>query len=482
MTFTGTPFLILILVTYPLWHLCRGRYWARVGVLLTASLVFYAHDEWPLLFLLMAYGLVDWAMAGWIVRARRPRIPLVLGLSFNLAGLAVWKYAPLVAETAQLLGLQAPHTGAGTVPFGISFYSFTGIAYLVDVYRRKQPAEPNALRCLLHVAFFPHLMAGPILRASEFLTTLRPGYLPARAQTPREAALLLARGYFKKMVLADRIALAADPFFAHVGEPATAGVWALPYLYLYAFQIYFDFSGYTDIARGLALLFGFRWPENFNVPYLADSPREFWRRWHMTLSRFLRDYVYIPLGGNRRGPARTLVNVMITMLLGGLWHGGSWSFAIWGGLHGVYLVLQRLWGASRMRRAAEPWFALPGAWRRAARVALTFNLVCLTWSFFRLPRLASSVACLRACFAFEPDKLWVGGVGDPSLWVLLGTYGLVALAAHELMRTGLATTVSHPYAPRFGRGFAWGVAAAGLGLSILLAPSGQAPPFIYFQF
>ena len=183
---------------------------------------------------------------------------------------------------------------------GISFYSFTGIAYMVDIYRRARPAEPSLWRYSLFTSFFPQLVAGPILRAEEFLPQLKPDELPQRPEMPTEALALIARGYFKKLVLADSIALAIDPFFVDVMNPATLGVWSLPYLYLYAAQIYFDFSGYTDIARGLGLAFGFRWPENFSAPYLAASIRDFWRRWHMTLSRFMRDYLYIPLGGKPR--------------------------------------------------------------------------------------------------------------------------------------------------------------------------------------
>ena len=189
--------------------------------------------------------------------------------------------------------------------------------------------------------------------------------MPTRPLEPAEGAFLIARGFFKKLVLADSIAVAIDPFFANVSDPSTAGVWALPYIYLYALQIYFDFSGYTDIARGLGLWFGFRWPENFNWPYLATSVQDFWRRWHMTLSRFLRDYLYIPLGGSRGGPLRVAAALMVTMLLGGLWHGASWSFMLWGGLHGAVPHHQSVVGHDRAARPSR------GTHRRAGhRVVL----------------------------------------------------------------------------------------------------------------
>ena len=488
MTFIRLPFVILLLITYSLWLLCKGRerYRARLLVLLVASVVFYGHDDWWFVFVLCAYGVVDWAVGRWIVRAPHARMALALGIAFNLGVLVYWKYAPLLLRTLHpMLGIADPARveGSWIIPFGVSFYSFTGIAYMVDVYRRTTPAETNLLRCMLHLAFFPHLMAGPILRAREFLVHLRPDRMPDRPQAPREAALLLARGFFKKMVLANRIGIAIDPFFLHVGEPPTAGVWSMPFLYLYAFQIYLDFSGYTDIARGLALFFGFRWPDNFNLPYLAASPREFWQRWHITLSQFLRDYLYIPLGGNRVGGWRAQVNVMITMLLGGLWHGGNWSFLLWGGLHGGYVVAHRVWAASRLRRdlwqrsAAVAWVFRPVA------IALTFNVVCLTWCFFRLTALRQSLACLRSCFVFDADKLFSSGSGDISLWALLSIYGAIVLAAHWFKP--FLQPMIRDVAPRrttFAHGFAWGVALTVLTLAVLLAPNGETPPFIYFQF
>ncbi len=499
MTFTETPFLYLLLAVYALWLLCRGRYQARVAVLLAGSLVFYGYHHWPLLALILTYCLTDWAVGLWLVRARRPRLVLGLGVAFNLAGLAYWKYTPLLLRTlaqgALALDLPVPAAPPNdwVIPFGISFYAFTGIAYMVDVYRRTTPAETSFWRYTLSAAFFPHLVAGPILRPEEFLTQLRPGTMPDRAQAPLEALLLLARGLFKKMVLADRISLAIDPFFTHVADSTTAGVWALPYVWLYALQIYFDFSAYTDIARGLGLLFGFRWPENFNLPYLATSVQDFWRRWHMTLSRFLKDYLYIPLGGSRGGAARTNLNLMATMLLGGLWHGASWSFLLWGGLHGLYLIVNRLWGACPLRGLLSAG-AVAWLWRTVC-VALTFHCVCLAWCFFRLTVLSESLACVRKWAVFDADKLFVGGSEDVSLWLALAVYGLLAWLAHHIdfrsalvafrWRAGegaslerLPAGVASPEA----RGFLWGVGVTLLLLALLLSPGGESAPFIYFQF
>ncbi len=490
MTFTEKPFWILTTITFALWLLCRGNYRARVVLLLTASLVFYGYHYWPLLFLILAYCVVDWTAACWLARSRRPRWGLTLGVAFNLVVLAYWKYTPLLLRTAAqvALALDLPAVPSPptdwVIPFGISFYAFTGIAYLVDVYRGTTTAETNFWRYTLSALFFPHLVAGPILRPSEFLEKLRPGALPDRPEAPLEALHLLGLGLFKKLVIADRIALAIDPFFVHVGDGSTAGVWALPYAYLYALQIYFDFSGYTDIARGLGLLFGFRWPDNFNRPYLAASIKEFWRRWHMTLSLFLKDYLYVPLGGNRCSRWRTHLNLMLTMLLGGLWHGASWSFMLWGGLHGGYLVLNGLWGETRLAARLRALTGPAGVAWRLTCVALTFHAVCLAWCFFRLSDFGASLICIGKWVVFDADKLFVGGAADLSLWLLLAVYGLAALAMHQCGRwvPALASLELPLRRAPLTRGLLWGAGAAVLALALLLAPAGEKPPFIYFQF
>ena len=371
---------------------------------------------------------------------------------------------------------------------GISFYSFTGIAYLVDVYRRVGPAEPSLWRYGLFTSFFPHLVAGPILRAREFLSHLGPSELPQRPEMPTEALGLIARGYFKKLVLADSIGVAIDPFFAEIMNPATAGVWSLPYLYLYAYQIFFDFSGYTDIARGLGLAFGFRWPENFRAPYLAPSIREFWRRWHMTLSRFMRDYVYIPMGGNRGNTAWSAFTVMVTLTLGGFWHGASWTFLLWGAMHGVFLVIHRGWEKlallSRIPVPSEDsWRSDGSPESRSPARALTFHIVCLARAFFRLTHVTESWECLRKVLSFDHSKMLAGGANDLSIWVLLIVYGVGTLCFAALRR---GETVPAFFASLRSRPFAHGLlggGAAGLFVvSILLARTGEKAPFIYFQF
>ncbi len=485
MNFLSDHFLLFLPIALALWYGTRGYARLRTALMIVASLFFYADDFWWFVPIILAYCLVDWATG--LALAKRPnRAILAAGVGFNLAVLSFWKYTPLLLHTfAETLGVPSVDAArvletGWIVPLGVSFYAFSGIAYMVDVHQRRTEPERDLLRYTLFTTFFPHLVAGPILRAREFLVDLRPERLPMRPDGVWEGAFLIARGAFKKTVLGDGIAVAIDPYFAHVGDPTTAGVWALPYLYLYALQIYFDFSGYTDIARGLGLWFGFRWPENFDRPYLAASVQDFWRRWHMTLSRFLRDYLYIPLGGSRNGLARTTAATMVTMMLGGLWHGASWSFMVWGGLHGLYLVAHLFWA----RTAAARWLAAHGGlpWRLVA-VALTFNVVCLAWAFFRVTDFNQAIACLSAVFTFAPDRAMAGGSADLTLWLMLALYGAAALTLDTRYgRDGLQAFEQSAWRIGMGSGLIWG-ATAGVGvLAWLIAPSGMVQPFIYFQF
>lgn len=478
MSFEHKTFILLMIVVYVAWLFARRRESLAVGLLLVSSLLFYGHNNWRFLPLLLGFCVLNWGIGVWLESTTRRRLALTLGVGFNLIVLSFFKYTPmLVATLAEWTGVRlasADRMATWPLPFGISFYAFTGIAYMVDVYRRTWPAERSLIRYTLSAVFFPHLVAGPILRANEFLTSLRPGAMPTQGEDSLEAAWLLARGYFKKLVLASRVGTMIDPFFAHVADATTDGVWALPYVYLYALQIFLDFSAYTDIARGLGLLFGYRWPDNFDWPYLASNVAEFWRRWHMTLSRFLRDYLYIPLGGSRGGRLRTCVNLMITMLLGGLWHGASWSFLLWGGLHGTFLVGHRLWTETR---AAE-WLANRRGWMmfawRTFCIVLTFHCVCLAWCFFRLTVLSESLACVRKWFVFNVHQSVSSALLDPTLPLLLLAYVIASQIVERLDRSARL--------PAFTAGCRWGLRVGLLILAVLLAPGTSSSPFIYFQF
>lgn len=485
MSFADSTFIYFLLIFACLWLLTRGKYLPQLGVMLVGSLVFYSYNRWWLLGLIASYCVVDWGVGLGLRRTHWPRVWLALGIGFNLGVLGFWKYTPLVARTAfELFGwsIVAPSSLEGwAIPIGISFYAFTGISYMVDVFRGVIEPERSLLRYSVYTAFFPHLMAGPILRAREFLVDLRPGKLPDRSLASWEGTFLLARGFFKKIVLADTIALSIDPFFANMTNVSTAGVWALPYLYLYSLQIYFDFSGYTDIARGLGLWFGFRWPDNFNWPYLANSAQEFWRRWNMTLSRFLRDYLYVPLGGGRHGRWRTALNLMITMLLGGLWHGASWSFMIWGGLHGLYLVIHRAWMFTPVSGVLAR-ITGPARWLWTTFcIGLTFNAVAIAWCFFRITDFNASCACVGKWFAF--DRMLAGGSADLSLWALLGGYAAATIAAVVAIGNLSLAEVPGLLAKRpMLHGLSWGIAIGLLLIAFLIAPGGERQPFIYFQF
>lgn len=461
MSFVDKEFIYFLLVFALVWHFTRGRYELKIAGMLALSLLFYGFHRWWLILLIGAYCIADWAAALAIERAKNKqgkKLALIAGIAFNLGVLAAWKYTPLLIVTINsITGWKLPGTEAidgWFIPMGISFYGFSGIAYMVDVYRGVVKAEPSLVRFSLFTTFFPHLVAGPILRAKEFLTHLRPGELPSRPEAPLEGSFLIARGFFKKLVLADSIAIAIDPFFAHVSGGETAGVWSLPYVYLYALQIYFDFSGYTDIARGLGLWFGFRWPDNFNWPYLASSVQDFWRRWHMTLSRFLRDYLYVPLGGNRRGLAVQLGALFATMTLGGLWHGAGLTFVAWGAAHGIGLGLGVLW-----RRAGLPMPAALG-W------LLTFLFVTLTWVLFRAQSFEAALAMFKGLFGLAP-------AGHGFKWRAFVPAALVALAGPT------AWAAVHRLKPRP----ALATALALLLVAALLRVGDDANfEFIYFQF
>jgi D-alanyl-lipoteichoic acid acyltransferase DltB (MBOAT superfamily) len=400
MLFNSYEFLFAFLpATLALYFLLgRRSATAAIGFLALASLFFYAW--WDPRYLLLLCGsvifnyLVGRHFARSPQRARGDRAVLWLGVAGNLALLGTFKYATFFAVNANALAglaLPVPHI---VLPLGISFFTFTQIAYLVDAYRREV-REYRFINYGLFVTFFPHLLAGPVLHHAEVM----PQFAQARSLRfdPENFAVgltIFAIGLFKKVVLADGIAEFATPVFDAAGRGVTLSFLAAWGGALsYTFQLYFDFSGYSDMAIGLARLFGIVFPANFNSPYKAASIIDFWRRWHMTLSRFLRDYLYIPLGGSRCHPLRRHANVMATMLLGGLWHGAGWTFVIWGGLHGLYLVLNHGWRAARKR-----WFprsALPPAPARALAQLLTFLAVVVAWVFFRADSLIAAQAMLE---------------------------------------------------------------------------------------
>jgi D-alanyl-lipoteichoic acid acyltransferase DltB (MBOAT superfamily) len=405
------------------WGMGRFGRRAALGWILAFSLMFYAWWKPVMLWLLLASILVNFGVGRRILASGHARGWLAGGLLFNLGLLGFFKYA---AFAAAAFGLPAPFGGV-LLPLGISFFTFQQIMYLVDTAGGDAGPVPF-LEYACFIAFFPHLIAGPIVRPRHILpqlAQLQP-LLGWRARLGDGAELFLL-GLAKKLVLADAMARFADPGFAAAAahDPLTL-IEAWVALLAYSLQIYFDFSGYSDMAIGLARMFGIEFPINFNSPYQARDISDFWRRWNMTLSAFLRDYLYIPLGGNRRGEGRRLVNLMVTMLLGGLWHGAALRFLLWGGLHGAFLVLHGLW-----RRIG---WRLPGglAW------ALTLLCVMLAWVPFRAAGFGAAMAFYRGLFGGN-------GIAIPAMFIrMLPMLGHVGRAVPVLPYLGDARGLSLP--------------------------------------
>jgi len=465
---------------------------AALAALVLFSLAFYAWWNPVYLLLLVPLTLATFLVARAIARFRtaRPRIARALTIAAvagNLLVLGWFKYANFLVDNAAAL-VGAHWTLAKIVlPLGISFFVFQKIAFLVDAYRGKVDRF-DLLEFALFVSFFPQLIAGPIVHHGEVLPQFRE---LGREREPLAAlgVTILAIGLAKKVVLADSAATVASPAFDAAAAGATlgaAGAWlgALAY----TVQLYFDFSGYSDMAIGAALLFGIRLPLNFASPYRSTNIAEFWHRWHMTLSRFLRDYLYIPLGGNRHGAARRTANLLVTMLLGGLWHGAAWTFVAWGALHGTYLVVHRGWQRTRARVSRSP----AGRIEVCAGAALTFVAVVVGWVLFRAADLPTAFAILRAMAGGN------GATGDGALpshdaasAAMVALLLVIAFFAPNTQQItgyrGPATPAAAPASPpapptwRWRATPAWASASAAVAAVAMMSLS-HVSEFLYFQF
>lgn len=390
MLFNSVTFLIFLALVLPLYYRLkhRGQNW----MLVAASYVFYGWWDVRFLALLIGSSVFDYYCGIWIENEKRPkqRKWLLAGsIVVNMGVLCTFKYFNFFMESLQTLlasfGHQASFPTLHVIlPLGISFYTFLSMSYTIDVYRGEMKATRNPIDYLLFVAFFPHLVAGPIVRASYLLPQC------ARPRTVKSAEVvngfwLILLGYFKKVVIGDRLAQVVDWGFAQPMPPfSDANAWLV--VYAFAFQIYADFSGYSDIARGLSKLMGFELPENFKAPYLVSNPPAFWRNWHITLSTWLRDYLYIPLGGNRCSRPRVYFNLMITMMLGGLWHGAGIAYILWGFYQGLLLVAHRLWTrmfGEEKELMANSQNAFSAKITRFLLVVFFFHLTCIGWLIFR---------------------------------------------------------------------------------------------------
>jgi alginate O-acetyltransferase complex protein AlgI len=487
MVFNSIVFLVFLTLVLSLYYRLghRGQNWLLLG----ASYIFYGWWNWRFVSLLLFSTFFDYYCALWIhgePRPRRRRMFLAFSMAINLGVLCIFKYYNFFAESLQSsLALFDVSVSFPTLyvilPVGISFYTFLSMSYTIDVYRAEMEPTRNPTDFMLYVAFFPHLVAGPIVRASFLL----PQCQRPRVVIPREVAngiWLILLGYVKKVVIADRLAQVADWGFATPTPPfADANSWLV--LYAFAIQIYGDFSGYSDIARGLSKLMGFELVENFRAPYLVTNPSEFWRNWHISLSTWLRDYLYVPLGGNRNGSLNTYRNLMSTMLLGGLWHGAGAAYVVWGLYHGLLLSVHRWWSEWRAPKTDAPAasvatagvravFLSPGI-KRLVAVFLFFHITCIGWLLFRagsVPRGFDQLQLVR-------DYLAAMFTWPQSASPLF----------HGVILAGIAVIVfqwRYSAMNRFSDWPRWGQALAVIAALASIAALGvfEGAQFIYFQF
>jgi D-alanyl-lipoteichoic acid acyltransferase DltB (MBOAT superfamily) len=470
MLFPTIEFALFFAVVFPLTWLLNDLNTAKKWFLVAASYFFYAAWRADFTLILLTSSVVNFCLALLLGRLAdgRGRLALLwLGIAVNLGVLGAFKYYNFFAASTMNLAstvgwnLQIPFFEVG-LPIAISFLTFHALSYIIDVYHRKLAPTRSLVDILLYISFFPHLIAGPIVRAKAFLEQT------VQRSNPKDirlgfAVFLIVGGLFKKVIVANYLSTDfVDGVFRSPTEYSRLDL--LLGMYAYALQIYCDFSAYTDIAIGVANLLGYQFPQNFNQPYRALSVQDFWRRWHMTLSFWLRDYLYIPLGGNRGGALFTYRNILITMVLGGLWHGASVSFIIWGLLHGLALVVERMLGVTG-----------PGGHRHvpaAISWLVTFHFVCLTWVFFRAPSLDGALAYLSTLVA--SDAIWSTTV-TPLVLLMLAFGALTQIipdAWFERLevrydRASIAVKVALPFAAIF---------------LVAVAAPGGVPPFIYFQF
>jgi alginate O-acetyltransferase complex protein AlgI len=473
MVFNSLHFVWFFIAVYAIYRLLPHR--PQNWLLLVASYYFYAAWDWRFLGLLAASTVVDYTAARLLESAtseRRRRWFVAISLGFNLTLLGFFKYFNFFADS-----LQALFTGMGMpldfvtvrvlLPVGISFYTFVTMSYVIDVYRREIPATRNFIDFAVFVAYFPHLVAGPILRATRLLPQIaQPRQITA--ESVRDGLWLMTWGFFQKIFIADNLAPLANTIF----EPGSqaSGVNVLLGVYAFAFQIYGDFAGYSNIARGTSKLMGIELMENFRFPYLVRTPQDFWRHWHISLSTWLRDYLYIPLGGNRGGPSKTQRNLLITMLLGGLWHGAAWTFVLWGAYQGILLVAyRRAAGFAAFRN----WTDGQSAIARATSWAVMFHLTCYGWLIFRA-RDAGQIADLTGAIltSFDPGSIDVAGLLTPMVLYLTP---LLLVHAIEAAHDDLLIVPKLPVAVRYS------VYAATFYLTMLFGNFGGSE-FIYFQF
>jgi len=448
MLFNSLEFILFFPTVVCLYYLCPHRF--RWALLLAASYFFYMSWRAEYIFLIIASTVLDYTVALRLERSESPRNRkawLGLSLSGNLGLLFFFKYFNFfndsVATTFEALGMSYAIPAANVLlPVGISFYTFQTLSYTIEVYRGNKKAERHIGKFALYVAFFPQLVAGPIERATALLPQFfeRKDFEYTRVT---DGMKLMVWGFFKKVVIADRLATMVDPVYNDLSAHSGPAI-ALATVF-FAYQIYCDFSGYSDIAIGAAQVLGFKLMTNFRQPYFSRSIPEFWRRWHISLSTWFRDYVYIPLGGNRVSLFRLYVNVAIVFVVSGLWHGANWTFLAWGGLHALYMVVSLSTATTRSRIISAVKFDRVPFVHSAAQWAITFTLVCIAWIFFRAQSIEDAFAALttlpagweRGAFAILDGNVQIGTTNIPSTELLIALIAIGVLeAAHLLQRWG----------------------------------------------
>ena len=474
MLFQTSIFVLLFIGTLITFYALPQRF--RLLTLGTSSLIFYAAGGLIDFILLVTVLLVSYQLSV-RVRPGGPKWPLVAGIALLFGSLAYFKYGDFVYQNAnQLLstlnGPSLPQFGGVILPLGISFYTFQVVAYLVDLYKGRAESGIGLLRYIVFIMFFGQLIAGPIMRGSEYLSQLT-NLKGANSDDVKSGVSLILLGIVKKVLIADSIAGMVDARFARVDSLSQADAWIAAYLF--AFQIFFDFSGYVNIALGLGRLLGINLRENFRTPYLSRGPAEFWGRWHITLSQWFRDYLYIPLGGSRSGKFREAGNLLAVMVIAGLWHGAGWQFALWGGVHGVYLVAARFMPTRRLRLLLPIPGLLGSRIYDGISVFIFFHLVVLAWIPFRSPNLSDTVDMVTTAFRFEGLAVWVNQAEVFAL--ILGLFGL-HIAERVVTEFSPVRNLAARPVPRV----AIGVAAATVILIILMGSGSMKTEFIYFRF
>jgi len=469
MLFNSVEYLIFYSAIFTISWLLIGMPRLRIWIILLASYYFYTSNNLWMIFLLILCTTVDYFAAIWIEDCaddRKRKLYLALSMSSNLAVLCFFKYFNFFQDTivqiARAAGVELGWTSLNIfLPIGISFYTFESMSYTIDVYRRHMPAERSWARLSFFVAFFPHLIAGPIVRADYFLPQVQKK--PTLSlQDVEESLYLIFTGLFKKIVLANFLALLVDRVFDFPDRVAWLEAWVG--IYAFSFQIYFDFSGYTDIAIGCSRLMGYKLQINFLRPYMASSFSDFWKRWHISLSTWLRDYLYVPLGGNRMKTRWGVYrNLMITMFLGGLWHGAAWHFVLWGVLHGMFLIAERMLNGDRPSSSPRNFVLL--------KRVFIFQCITVTWILFRSKDTSHLAELFKSLMDFNSHPNWNFGI-LVSLVIIVGGWlaqliGEKYISAKNFLRL-----------PFIVKGLVYSVLTA----AILIFGSEAAKPFIYFQF